>query len=609
MPSKEGRWRLAAATAAFLLLFAWICSPAAAQDSESLQRDTQELREQLQKLQEQMNSLQNKLQKTEEKLQESKKEQDWNSEDIKDLNQRVAQAERHTAADKLELSVELEPRLWSIHMDDVRTSFGTIQDVLPAMEGKQFTAEQMQAFLNGNAQSPALAPLFGANSPFSQQEQAQLAGIFPDLKNPPEADVDYDAVRTLRFRLRMDAKVNDNLRFAGRLAAYKVWGDSIGINFNKSGFQDVTLDGTSASNPHGDDILLERAYFVYDNEFANIPWYISIGRRPSTEGPPLQLKKNLPAVGGSPYAHVINWQFDGASLNFNLEEVLGIPGFDIRLCYGSGFENQYGTSSAFLSEPETDDVDLYGVIGTLYEDYLPQADLDLKIGYNYAIAPNISDGFAGLTVQPFLVNKDETTGRFSFTSNEQNMFVSRVEPSTNIGDWQALSLGAMANTLEGNLDLFLSAAWSHTKAERVSENPLYEMLGMSLLSSGGDLESHDGWSIYTGARYTLSEYKAKLGLEYNYGSRYWFNFTGAEDNLIGSKLATRGHVVEPYYIQSIVNDNLFFRLGAQFYWFNYSGSGNPLGKPVDVDEVTGMDSIFPVIDEMQQYYLSVVFRY
>ncbi len=576
MPSNEGRWRLAAAAAAFLLLFAWICSPAAAQDTESMQRDTQELREQLQKLQEQMNSLQDKLQKTEEKLQESKKEQDWNSEDIKDLNQRVAQAERHTAADKLELSVELEPRLWSIHMDDVRSSFGQLQQ---AMETGQLppslTAPQAQGFLSG--------------------------------MEPEKLDVDYDAVRTLRFRLRMDAKVNDNLRFAGRLAAYKVWGDSIGINVNKSGFQDITLDGTSASNPHGDDILLERAYFVYDNEFANIPWYISIGRRPSTEGPPLQLKKNLPAVGGSPYAHVINWQFDGASLNFNLEEVLGIPGFDIRLCYGSGFENQYGTSSAFLSEPETDDVDLYGVIGTLYEDYLPQADLDLKIGYNYAIAPNISDGFTGLTVQPFLVQKNPDN-TYSFSPNRGG-FVSRVEPTTNIGDWQALSLGAMANTLEGNLDLFLSGAWSHTKAERVSENPLYEMLGMSLLSSGGDLESHDGWSIYTGARYTLSDYKAKLGLEYNYGSRYWFNFTGAEDNLIGSKLATRGHVVEPYYIQSIVNDNLFFRLGAQFYWFNYSGSGNPLGKPVDVDEVTGMDSIFPVIDEMQQYYLSVVFRY
>jgi hypothetical protein len=562
-----------------------------------------------------MDSLQNKLQQTEEKLQESKKEQNWNTEDIKDLNQRVAKAERHTAADKLELSVELEPRLWSIHMDDVRTSFGTLTEAIPLMDALGFTSfseHQIQAFMNGDMNgfmqtlSPAQQAQIGGLPP---AQQAQFAGLFNELESPPEADVDYDAVRTLRFRLRMDAKVNDNLRFAGRLAAYKVWGDSIGINFNKSGFQDVTLDGTAASNPHGDTIRLERAYFVYDNEFANIPWYISIGRRPSTEGPPLQLKKNLPAVGGSPYAHIINWQFDGASLNFNLEEVLGIPGFDIRLCYGSGFENQYGTSSAFLSESETDDVDLYGVIGTLYEDYLPKADLDLKIGYNYAFAPNISDGFSGLTVQPFLVNRDEVTGRYSFVSNDQNKFVSRVEPSTNIGDWQALALGAMANTLEGNLDLFLSGAWSHTKAERVSEIPLYEMLGMSLLSSRGELESHDGWSIFTGARYTLADYGAKLGLEYNYGSKYWFNFTGAEDNLIGSKLSTRGHVVEPYYIQSISGDNFFFRVGAQLYWFNYSGSGNPLGEPVDVDEVTGLDSIFPVIDEMQQYYLSVVFRF
>jgi hypothetical protein len=107
----------------------------------------------------------------------------------------------------------------------------------------------------------------------------------------------------------------------------------------------------------------------------------------------------------------------------------------------------------------------------------------------------------------------------------------------------------------------------------------------------------------------VQDWGTKLGLEYNYGSKYWFNVTGAEDNLVGSKLSTRGHVLEPYVIQQVIGDNFFFRVGAQLYWFNYSGSGFPLGAPVDVDEVTGLDTIFPVIDTMQQYYLSVVARF
>ncbi len=575
----------------FLLLFQ---GPAPA-NSESLQQETRAIKQQLQQMQEQMKLLQEKLEQTEQKLEKAKKEQDWNSEDIENLNERVATTEKHTSADKVEFGIELEPRLWSIQMDNVYAAPS-------ALTGLFFTPY--------NSANPFAGGLYGATLPEIQQmfQGMQAAGMVPPAE---EIEVDNDAVRTLKFRLRMDAEVNKNLRFAGRLAAYKVWGDSVGINYNSAGMQDVTMDGTTASNPHGDVVHLERGYFVYNNEFKGVPWYISLGRRPSTEGMPLQYKKNYPYPGGSPSAHIINWQFDGGSLHFGLEELTGIPGFDLKFCYGSGFESQYGTTGAFLDEPTMDDVDLYGVIGTLYENYLPSADLDLSFGYNYAYAPNISDGFTGLTVMPFIVSTQDTNQdgvpEYYFDQNT-GLYTSRVEPTENIGDWQALSVGLTGN-FWGTLDVYLSGAWSHTKAEKVSKNPLYEMQGLSLLSSNGDLESHDGYSFFGGIRYALKEYGAKFGLEYNYGSKYWFNFTGAEDNLIGSKLATRGHVLEPYYIQSISGDNFFFRLGAQFYKFNYSGSGNPLGEPVDIDDITGMDALFPVVEDMQQYYLSVVYRF
>ena len=114
--------------------------------------------------------------------------------------------------------------------------------------------------------------------------------------------------------------------------------------------------------------------------------------------------------------------------------------------------------------------------------------------------------------------------------------------------------------------------------------------------------------IYLGAVFPMP-LDAKLGLEYNYGSKYWFNFTGAEDSLIGSKLATRGQVYEAYYIQPIMGSNFFLQLGGQYYDYDYSGSGNPLGAPVKISKLTSLDSLFPVVDKVWNAYLSATLRW
>ena len=112
----------------------------------------------------------------------------------------------------------------------------------------------------------------------------------------------------------MNAKVNDQLSFSGRLAAYKVFGDSTEVKFNQGSLGDVTLDGNTSSLPHGDTIRLERAYFNYKKDLGRVPTNFSLGRRPSTDGPPLEYLNNS-LEGGSPLATIINWQFDGASYN------------------------------------------------------------------------------------------------------------------------------------------------------------------------------------------------------------------------------------------------------------------------------------------------------
>ncbi len=67
-------------------------------------------------------------------------------------------------------------------------------------------------------------------------------------------DATNDILLTNKFRLSMHSKVNDQLSFDGRLAAYKTFADSSGVKFNQGSLGDVTLDGNTSSLPHGDTI-------------------------------------------------------------------------------------------------------------------------------------------------------------------------------------------------------------------------------------------------------------------------------------------------------------------------------------------------------------------
>ncbi len=540
--------------------------------------EIQMLRKQLKLLNENMKTVQKKLEELEKKEAEKKEE-------MEEMDERLSEAELHTATDKISFGVELRTRADSIHYSDLIVAPPSL----------------FNAFFN-----PLPNGFNGATLNQIQQGMANMAaaGMIPPVQN---ASANNDIIYTNRFRLNMKAKVNNNLSFGGRLAAYKVFGDSTEVKVNQGSLGDITLDGTTSSLPHGDTIRLERAYFNYKNTIGPIPFNFSAGRRPSTEGPPLEYK-NYSLEGGSPLATIINWQFDGASLNFALEDLTGIPGFDFKLCYGVGFEGDWGNSySMSTQQADVEDVHLFGVISTLYDDDIT------SVVFNYAHAWDITDGFTGLTVMPFIVSKQDANGdgtdEYYFAPNSGG-FISRIEPATNIGDWDAASLLVRTNLSEyfADIDLFLAGSWSHTNPSNISKIPFYEMMGQGLLSSNGQLESRDGYSIYMGAVFPMP-LDGRLGIEYNWGSKYWFNFTGAEDSLVGSKLATRGHVLEGYYHQPIFGNKFFVTLGAQYYNYEYTGSGNPLGEPVKIKEATSLDALNAVIDEMWLAYLSMTLRF
>ena len=534
--------------------------------------DVQTLKEQLNSMSQQMEELQKKIEAME-TADSEKKEQ------IKEMDDRLNKAELHTATDKISFGIDFRTRADSIHYKDIR--------VAPSSLTNGF-------FVN--------YPV-GFNGATLAQAQAAIAGMVAGGMVPPVEtyDADNDIIYSNRLRLEMKAKVNDQLNFTGRLAAYKVFGDSTGVKFNQGSLGDVTFDGTTSSLPHGDTIRLERAYFNYKNYIGSVPYNVSLGRRPATEGPPLEYR-NYSLEGGGSLATIVNWQFDGATFTLGLEDTTNIPGAALKFCYGVGFESDWGNSGSLSSTSDLDDVHMAGFIGTFFDNDTTSVMLE------YAHAWDITDGFTGLTVMPFIAYKDG--GQYYFEKNYGG-YVSRLEPSTNIGDWDAASLLLRTNLterLDTDIDLFLSGSWSHTDPSQISKNPFYEIMGQGLLSSNGNLESQDGYMIYAGAIFPMP-LDARLGLEYNYGSQYWFNFTGAEDSLISSKLATRGQVYEAYYIQPIVGPKFFVQLGGQYYDYEYSGSGNPLGAPVKIDELTSLNALFPVVDKVWNVYLSATLRY
>lgn len=528
----------------------------------------------IQDLKKQLETLQKKIEKME-------KNQKWNTEDIGSLMDRVDKAELHTATDKISFGIDFRTRADSIHYNDIRMAPS-------GLIGRFFT--DYPAGFNG------------ATLPQIQGAIASMAGA--GMIPPPEKyHADNNIIYTNRIRLNMKGRLNRNVEFRGRLAAYKVFGDSTGVKFNQGSLGDVTLDGNTSSLPHGDTLRVERAYFVYKNNLGDVPYSLSLGRRPATEGPPLEYR-NYSLVGGSPLATIINWQFDGASLNFGLEDVTGIPGASFKLCYGLGYENDWGNATSLnYRGADLEDVHMLGFISHLYDNG------STSLMLNYAHAWDVTDGFAGLSVMPFTVTKN-ADGTYNFEQNTGG-FISRLEPQTNIGDWDSASLlvRSQVSTPNDKIDWFVAGSWSHTNPSKISENPFYEIMGMGLLSSNGDLESRDGYSIYAGAVFPLPFFGSRLGLEYNYGSKYWFNFTGAEDSLIGSKLAARGQVYEAYYLQPVYGNNFFFKLGSQFYDYKYTGSGNPLGKPVEISDMNALDAINPVTDEVWNYYLSANLRF
>lgn len=391
----------------------------------------------------------------------------------------------------------------------------------------------------------------------------------------PGYDVKNDALLMNRFGLNLKANALEDVTVKARLVMYKVWGHETSTPFNGDFFADrfgsQPNDGTIGHVPFDNALRVDYAYATWSN-IGDAPVWFSIGRRPSTGGVPSNLRQNTEKVGtaGIP-AIMVDYAFDGLSLGY-APDIEALPGAYAKFCYGKGFDSGFQGNP---SQPGIKDTDFYGLNVVPYDTEKLHVELQYDTGRNIFDAP--SD--------------------FGVTTNLGNI------------DWWG---GVVMSKLD-NLNLFFSAAASKTDPNN-NTNPM----GAGLLwDSAHPKESLTGTAFYLGGRYDINSTRTKIGAEYNHGSKNWIGMVPAADDVWTSKLGTRGDVYEAYVIQELKKSPIskkgkaFFRLGYQYYKFDYTGSNNWVGAPSKISDLsTGTPSavnapqFFAPIKDAKDLYLT-----
>ncbi|MBU2500540.1 DUF3373 domain-containing protein [bacterium] len=462
----------------------------------------------------------------------------------------------------------------------IGSDYGAYQAFLAAFDFDTTFPAEMQSLLTSMAQAQGLDPMtmtpadWAAVQNGAMQMMMMVPGVFQEGYK-----TDNDILYTTRLRLDMDAKVAGNVSFAGRLSMYKPWGASTQVGMFNGQANTLAMDANSPGVPGDETLKVERAYFTW-RDIADKPMYLSLGRRPSTAGPPLHFRQDE-LRAGTPMGSIIDFQFDGATFGYDFtDEVI------VRACYGLGYESQYGNGT-LLQRPadRLKDAAFFGFNIDAWN--TPEMQVQTTI----ARAFDVTDGFNGFVIMP----NDPVTG-----NPMPGPIVTRYNPSANLGDFDLASL--LLARRDGPVDWFVTGSWCKSRPEDGVTTPFGGLMADPFETA----EERTGSMYYLGARFNFNEDMTKVGLEWNKGSQYWFNFAPAQDDIIAPKTSTRGTVIEAYLTHR-VNHKFIVKLGYINYDYDYSGSGWHVGAPKDLDEAQVLG--FPTYKKASKLSLGFTARF
>jgi hypothetical protein len=350
---------------------------------------------------------------------------------------------------------------------------------------------------------------------------------------------------------------------------------------------------TLGVRPADNTLYVDRAYFNWSNIFGK-PIWISFGHRPTTHGVPQEIREGIDRRDATPTAINIDVPFDGATIGYDWGTGRA------RFCYGRGFESGFKTPI----DRAKDDVEFYGFNIDLYD------------------ANNMFLNFQAFKAQDIM---DFPSGTIYMFNPAYGMYMpAPMRGKTNLGDIYGIGLtwthkNVKFFNLEG-LDYFISLGMSIAEPKAVSQmrmqmyfsngtqdfpvtivlQPTLLNMGMTIYNGTNPIplipvekKTRTGYAVYAGVRFPIPQVcGAKLGLEYNYGSKWWMPFHIGSDDPYMNKLSTRGHVAEVYWQQDlpvgaklVKNGRALLRVGFQYYWFDYYGSGNWLETPRKISDI------------------------
>ena len=330
------------------------------------QKDQEDIRKEIEKLKELVKSLETRLAEQEKAKKEAEattdtelvkkvtdteketarlaEEQEEANTKIKDLNRRVMKTERDNALQRIRFSGDYRFEAHSIrakvpaHFDGMKLQNGLVNTMfaMNVLGRPPVSLEEVRQTVAANFSD---YQYFTSNLTFEQLRES-MANFPPEMQQQlfqmilpttfvPETKNDNKILYTNRLRLQMDTKVAENLSFSARFSMYKVFGDSTGVQVFNGQPTSLNVDGTTAGVPNSDQVRVERAYFVW-NKMGGSDFFLSIGRRPSTSGPPLNFSEDE-LRAGTPTGSLIDYQFDGVTFGYRLGNKT-----ILRLCYGLG---------------------------------------------------------------------------------------------------------------------------------------------------------------------------------------------------------------------------------------------------------------------------------
>ena len=412
-------------------------------------------------------------------------------------------------------------------------------------------------------------------------------GMLIHTASQPGYNAKNDSLMLNRFGLNLQAKATEDIQVKARLLMYKVFGHDTSGPVTSPFFgpdRSGVFDGNVSHVPQDNTLRVDQAYATWSNT-GDAPVWFSVGRRPSTGGVPTNIRQNTEKIGtaGVP-GLLIDYAFDGMTLGY-APDIDALPGAYAKICYGRGFDSGYRTPTSLK------DTDMIGINIVPYDTDQFHAELQLNRAFNMMSNPGIPNVWGAV--------------------------------QANVGDidqYGLLLMGKVDKVGPGDFNWFVSGALSKTHpSDDRYQLPFYSTnggltwnnAGYGLLyddpAFGGEKKSRTGSAIYVGARYDIKSTGTKIGLEYNHGSKYWITFAPASDDLWTGKLGTRGDVYEVYLVQELNKKPIakrgkaFFRLGYQYYKFNYTGSNGWLGDPKKISDLTSTPSTMADVLGTQMY--------